>query len=150
MAGVRLYGEMHRFIPIYANWKGAKITEVEVTHHPRKAGQSKYGLERIFKVVLDLLVVKFLDKYMQKPIYIFGGCGLFAMMLSFCFFGYMVYLKIFEHTPFIQTPLPTLTAMSFLFGAFSILLGLIAEILVRTYYESQKIPAYSVKEKFNF
>ena len=73
---VRLYGEMHRFIPIYAKWMGARITEIPVLHHPRRHGQSNYGLERIFKVVLDLIVIKFLDRYFLKPIYVFGGFGL--------------------------------------------------------------------------
>ena len=73
---MRLYGEMHRFIPIYASWMGAKVTELPVRHHPRRFGQSKYGLERIVKVVLDLIVVKFLDRYFVKPIYVFGGFGI--------------------------------------------------------------------------
>jgi glycosyltransferase involved in cell wall biosynthesis len=92
--GVRLYGEMHRFIPIYASWFGAKVTEISVTHHPRIYGESKYGLERIFKVVLDLIVVKFLAKYATKPIYIFGGFGILMLITSF-FGGFLaIYLNV--------------------------------------------------------
>src|SRR5450631_3771345 len=80
--GIKLYGEMHRFIPIYASWHGAKVTEIPVDHHPRKFGQSKYGLERVLKVVLDLAVVKFLDRYAQKPMYVFGGIGMISFLLS--------------------------------------------------------------------
>src|SRR5215468_11949462 len=80
--GIRLYGEMHRFLPIYASWHGAKITEVVVTHYPRTTGQSKYGLERVAKVILDLLVVKFLDRAAGAPMYVFGGCGIFSLAVS--------------------------------------------------------------------
>src|SRR5262249_54866605 len=93
---VRLYGEMHRFIPIYASWMVARTTEIPVRHHPRRAGSSKYGLERIGKVLLDLMVVKFLERHFVKPIYVFGGFGLFTLFLSFIFMGTLLYLKIFK------------------------------------------------------
>jgi dolichol-phosphate mannosyltransferase len=147
--GVRLYGEMHRFVPIYAAWMGAKVTEIPVNHRAREFGQSKYGLERILKVLLDLTVVKFLDRHFQKPIYIFGGFGLLSILLAGVSGTYMLYLKFFENTYMIQTPLPTLSAMFFLTGVISILLGLLAEMVVRTYYESQQRTTYMVRDTIN-
>jgi dolichol-phosphate mannosyltransferase len=148
--GVRLYGEMHRFIPIYASWMGAKVVEVPVRHRARRAGVSKYGLERIVKVVLDLMVVKFLDKYFVKPIYVFGGFGVLSIALSSVFFCWMIYLKLVDGLSMILTPLPLLTAMTFLVGILSTLMGLLAEMLVRTYFESQGRSAYIVRELVNF
>ena len=116
MRNVRLYGEMHRFIPIYAKWMGARITEIPVLHHPRRHGQSKYGLERIFKVLLDLIVIKFLDRYFLKPIYIFGGFGIVSIILSFGSFALMLFLKFAKGISMIITPLPLFTAMTFLIG----------------------------------
>jgi glycosyltransferase involved in cell wall biosynthesis len=147
---VRLYGEMHRFIPIYAHWMGATVAEVPVRHNPRRAGKSKYGLERIIKVFLDLLVVKFLDRHFVKPIYVFGGFGLFSILISSLSFLYMLYLKFVEGYSMILTPLPLLTAMTLLVGILSILMGLVAEMLVRTYFESQGRSAYLVREFINF
>src|ERR1700740_2305783 len=92
--GIRLYGEMHRFLPIYASWHGARIVEMTVNHHPRRSGNSKYGLERVVKVLLDLLVVKFLDRAAAKPMYVFGGCGIFSLFISFCTFIWMLILKL--------------------------------------------------------
>jgi len=148
--GTRLYGEMHRFIPIYASWMGAKVVEVPVHHHPRHAGASKYGLERVAKVVLDLMVVKFLEKYFVKPIYIFGGFGLLSLGLSGAFFLGLVYMKLVQGLSMILTPLPLLSAMTFLVGILSILMGLLAEMLSRTYFESQGRTAYVVKKRINF
>lgn len=148
--GVRLYGEMHRFIPIYASWMGAKVAEIPVNHRPRSSGRSKYGLERIPKVILDLTLVKFLDSHFAKPIYVFGGFGVLSLLLSGAAGIYMLYLKFFEGLHMIQTPLPTLSAMFFLIGVLSILLGLIAEMVVRTYYESQQRTTYMVRETINF
>ncbi len=147
--GHRLYGEMHRFIPIYATWMGAKVTELPVRHHPRKYGKSKYGLERTFKVILDLIVIRFLEKYMAKPIYIFGGFGILSVIFSFMCFFLMIYLKVIQGVSFILTPLPVLCAMAFLVGVVSILMGLLAEIMVRTYYESQDRPAYTLGSVIN-
>lgn len=147
--GIRLYGEMHRFIPIYAYWMGARVTEIEVQHHARQFGKSKYGLERTFKVILDLLVVKFIDRYFVKPIYVFGGFGLLSFFVSTLCGGYMFYLKWFEGVSMILTPLPQLAAMTFLVGVMSILMGLLAEIMVRTYFESQGRPAYLVHDLIN-
>ena len=148
--GVRLYGEMHRFIPIYASWMGARVTELPVMHHARQHGRSNYGLERIVKVILDLIVVKFLDRYMAKPIYVFGGFGFFALFLGALSFAGMIGLKVFEDISMISTPLPVLTAMMVMTGVSSILMGLLAEMLVRTYFESQKRASYFVRELVNF
>ncbi|EKO41061.1 MAG: glycosyl transferase [Solidesulfovibrio magneticus str. Maddingley MBC34] len=142
--GVKLYGEMHRFIPIHAAWQGARVTEVSVTHHPRIHGASKYGIERTLKVILDLMTVKFLDKYAQKPMYLFGGFGLGSIALSMLFFVFMLYCKIFLNKSFIETPLPLAVVMFMLIGIVAVFMGLIAEILMRTYHESQDKPTYIV------
>ncbi len=142
---VRLYGEMHRFIPIYASWQGARVTEIPVTHHPRRAGKSKYGLNRTVKVILDLIVVKFLADYSQKPIYLFGGFGILNFFIAFLVFLWMLYLKYFAATNFNRTPLPALSVIFVVTGIQSIFIGLIAELLVRTYYESQNKSVYKLK-----
>jgi glycosyltransferase involved in cell wall biosynthesis len=147
---IKLYGEMHRFIPIYASWQGAKVTEIPVTHHPRLHGKSHYGLARTFKVILDLIVVKFLASYSQKPIYVFGGFGLLNFSLAFGSFALMVYFKYWGGKSFIQTPLPQLVILFFLMGFMSLLMGLIAEIQMRTYYESQHKSTYLVRNTINF
>jgi dolichol-phosphate mannosyltransferase len=148
--GVRLYGEMHRFIPIYAKWLGATIEEVEVRHHPRKFGSSKYGLERILKVLLDLMLIVFLDRYLSKPIYVFGTFSAFCLVVSLLVLFYSIYLKFAEGISLIQTPLPVLSATALLMGAVSMLLGLLAEIVTRTYFESQGRSGYEVREETNF
>lgn len=144
--GARLYGEMHRFVPIYATWLGGKVTEIPVNHAPRLRGKSNYGMERIIKVMLDIMVVKFLERHFNKPIYIFGGAGLLALFVSFSAIAVAAYLKLFEGISFISTPLPLMATMCFVTGVMSILLGLIAEMLVRTYYESQDKTIYIVDE----
>lgn len=147
---VKLYGEMHRFVPIYASWQGARVTELPVGHHPRRFGKSKYGLERTLKLLLDLMVVKFLAKYLTKPIYVFGG---FAML---CFAGAgaaavaSVFLKVAEGVSFFATPLPLIMTLSTLSGCLGILMGLLAEVLSRTYFESQGKPVYLVDSTHNF
>jgi glycosyltransferase involved in cell wall biosynthesis len=150
LKGMRLYGEMHRFIPIYASWMGAKIVEVPVRHHPRQCGSSNYGLGRIFKVILDLMVVKFLDRHFVSPIYLFGGFGIVSFALSALSTMYMLYLKIFQGLSMILTPLPLVSTLTFLVGVMSILMGLLAEMLVRTYFESQHLAAYTVRSRINF
>ncbi|MBF0326591.1 MAG: glycosyltransferase family 2 protein [Alphaproteobacteria bacterium] len=150
LADVRLYGEMHRFVPIYASWHGARVTELVVTHHARRFGRSKYGLERIAKVVLDLAVVKFLSDFDTKPIYVFGFTGLAAIAFSALTLVFTVWLRLFEGIAMIATPLPLLSAMAFLVGILCILLGLLAELMVRVYYETQNKPTYFVKSRLNF
>jgi glycosyltransferase involved in cell wall biosynthesis len=147
--GVKLYGEMHRFIPIYASWEGGRVAEVPVSHHPRIHGESNYGVDRVMKVVLDLIVVQFLARYSMRPIYVFGGFGIMAFVLAFLAGLWAVYLKYFEATTFIQTPLPLLVVMLVVTGGMSILMGLLAEIIMRTYYESQGKAVYLVKSTSN-
>jgi glycosyltransferase involved in cell wall biosynthesis len=147
---VRLYGEMHRFIPIYAHWLGARVTEIEVKHHPRRFGHSKYGLERIIKIILDLLVIVFLDRYLVKPIYLFGSVGLAMLGLALLVFLWMIGLRVFAGVSFISTPLPPLAAIFGAIGVVAFLLGLLAEMVMRTYFESQGRRAYLVGEVVNF
>jgi len=146
---VRLYGEMHRFVPIYASWHGAKVTEIPVGHLPRTSGQSKYGINRIIKVILDLIVVKFLDDYNTKPIYVFGVPELALFAVAFLSGGLAVYLRVFAGISFILTPLPLLVAMTFILGVMFILLGLLAEILMRVYFEAQGKPTYFIRDTIN-
>ena len=146
LKNIKLYGEMHRFIPIYAQWIGGRVSEIPVRHFARGSGSSKYGMSRVFKVILDLMVVKFLLSYSQKPIYIFGGAGLLMILGAFLAGIYAIYLKYFEGTSFILTPLPLLCVFLLLSGFLSILMGFLAEILTRTYYESQGKPTYQIKE----
>lgn len=145
LTGFRLYGEMHRFIPVYANSVGAKLVEIPVRHHPRKYGKAKYGLERTLKVILDLFTVKFLNSYANKPIYLFGGTGIVIMGLSSIIFLYLFFRKILLQISVLDSPLFMLSAMFFILGFQSILMGLIAELLVRTYHEAQHKPTYTVK-----
>ncbi len=148
--GVRLYGEMHRFLPVYASWHGAKITEAVVTHHARQHGKSKYGLERVLKVLLDLIVVKFLDRHAQKPMYVFGSVGVLFLATSLACGLYALWLKLFVGTSFIETPIPMLTVMTGMLGILCFLMGLLAELITRTFYESQGKPVYLVKRRINF
>lgn len=146
---VKLYGEMHRFIPIYSAWEGAKVTEIPVMHHERKYGQSKYGLSRIFKVILDLLLIRFFEKAFDRPIHFFGMIGLYCMLASVLSGIWMVLLKVIYGTSFILTPLPLLTVFFMLTGIMLILLGVIAELQMRIYFESQQKSPYSVKDTIN-
>ena len=149
LADVKLYGEMHRFIPIYASWQGARVTEQVVNHRARRAGVSKYGLGRTGKVVLDLMVVKFLASYTTKPIYLFGGFGLISMLMAFLAFATAVGFKVLGLKDFVQTPLPLLGVLFALTGTLALLMGLLAELVVRTYYESQGKRPYLVAEELN-
>jgi glycosyltransferase involved in cell wall biosynthesis len=150
LSGFHLYGEMHRFIPVYANAEGAKMTELPVHHHPRKFGKAKYGLERTLKVVLDLFTVKFLTSYAKKPIYLFGGAGFFmggigALLLIFLFIR-----RIFFMVSVFESPLFIMAIMISFMGFQSVLMGLIAELLARTYHESQDKLTYTVRRSINF
>ncbi len=147
LEGVKLYGEMHRFIPIYASWQGARVTEMEVNHRPRSAGESKYGFSRIGKVLLDLMVVRFLASFVSKPIYLFGGVGLAALACGLATFLWALAYKLAGLKNFVQTPLPLLTVLFVLTGVLCLLLGLLAELVIRTYYESQGKRAYVVAEE---
>ena len=149
LQGFRLYGEMHRFIPAYAGSVGAKMIEIPVRHHPRRFGKAKYGLERTIKVILDLFTVKFLLSYANKPIYLFGGTGVGLIFISFVMLGVLVYRRIELDEHLIRSPLLLLTSILFILGFQSILMGLIAELLARTYHESQAKPTYSIREVLN-
>jgi len=146
--GVRLYGEMHRFLPIYANWHGARITEIPVSHHPRTTGSSKYGLERVVKVLFDLLTVKFMDKYMLKPMYLFGFWGMLFFVASFAFTIGTFYMRARGYF-FTGTPLPMMAVFSFMTGIICALMGLLAEMVTRTFHESQNKAIYVVRSTQN-
>ncbi|GAB4415269.1 MAG: glycosyltransferase family 2 protein [Anaerolineales bacterium] len=146
LKGVRLYGEMHRFIPVYAHAVGAKITEIPVNHHSRRFGVAKYGLERTLKVILDLFTVKFLVSYSAKPIYLFGGTGMVLIFGSTALLLYLLIRRTLDAVPVLGSPLFQLGVMFFILGFQSILMGLIAELLVRTYHESQAKPTYILRE----
>src|SRR5438876_4721426 len=147
---VQLYGEMHRFIPIYASWSGARVTEIPVEHHARTMGESKYGLSRTMKVIFDLMTIKFMASYQTKPIYIFGSFGMVAIALSVIAGLWATVLKFWKGTSFILTPLPVITVVMLAIGFQFLLMGLLAEMLVRTYHESQAKPIYTVREKIGF
>ncbi|MCX8036190.1 MAG: glycosyltransferase family 2 protein [Candidatus Sumerlaeia bacterium] len=150
LADVRLYGEMHRFIPIYAAWYGGRIAEIEVNHRPRRAGRSKYGLARTGKVILDLMVIMFLSHYSRKPIYVFGGFGLAMFAAALAMFAYWFYEK-FLRTPSVNRPaLPALVVGMTVVGFLAIFIGLLAEMITRVYYESQHKPTYAVKEVIEY
>ena len=149
LQGFRLYGEMHRFIPAYAGWVGAKIIEVPVRHHPRIYGKTKYGLERTLKVLLDLFTVKFLISFADRPIYLFGGAGIGLIFSSFIMLAVLIGRRIVLDEHLIRSPLLLLTTMLFILGVQSLLLGLIAELLARTYHESQAKTTYSIRSNLN-
>jgi dolichol-phosphate mannosyltransferase len=142
---VRLYGEMHRFLPVYAAWEGARVTELPVQHHARKFGRSKYGLGRIARVMLDILILYFIDRAFDRPIQFFGKLGLMFFGLSFLTLFWAVALKYFAGVTLIQTPLPLLSATIGLSGILFILLGIIAEVQARIYFEARRKPYYKVK-----
>ena len=146
---VRIYGEMHRFIPIYARWQGARVTELPVKHHPRLHGTSKYGLDRTIKVLLDLIVIRFLERYASNPIYLFGTFGILSLLGSVVAGLYAVWLKLAEGIAFITTPMPLLVVLLFIVGVMGVLMGLLAEMIMRTYFESQRKASYSVRERIN-
>jgi len=150
LAGFRLYGEMHRFIPVFAHSVGARITELPVHHHARQFGKSKVGLERTVKVILDLFTVKFLLSYSSKPIYLFGGTGILLIFGSAVMLFLLFLRRIISAVAVLGSPLFQIAVMLFIMGFQSILMGLIAELLARTYHESQSKTTYTVRETFNF
>lgn len=153
LEGVRLYGEMHRFIPIFAVEQGGRVTELVVNHRPRTAGRTKYGLGRTFNVVLDLVLIRFQQRYAQRPMHFFGRFGLWSFSFAILSFLGMLYFKYLFPWPFpwwqdlppksfVETPLPALTVMFLLAGGMSLLQGIQAEMIMRTYYESQQKTTY--------
>ena len=154
---VKLYGEMHRFIPIYASWAGARVTEIPVDHHARTMGKSKYGISRTIKVIFDLMTIKFMASYQTKPIYVFGTFGVVAFFVSILAGLYAIFLKVAGvlglprlQADFIETPLPILSIVMFAIALQFFLMGLLAEMMVRTYHESQDKAIYTVREKIGF
>lgn len=147
---VNLYGEMHRFVPALASQVGAKVTEMPVRHHERLHGKSKYGISRTTKVILDLMTVKFLLSYSTKPIQLFGRWGIYTLAAGTLSGALTVYMKFFEQVNMNRNPLLILTAFLLFMGVQFIVLGLLAELSARTYYEAQGKPIYNIKEKINF
>src|SRR2546429_7281148 len=145
MQDLNLYGEMHRFLPVLATWVGARVTEMEVTHHPRTRGASKYGLVRTYKVLVDLITLKFIGDFQSRPNYIFGGFGLFALMLGFLALDVVAY-RVFVLRRLEATPMVFLMVIFFLTGVFSLFIGFLAEIVIRGFYDTQRKPIYHVRE----
>jgi len=146
---VNLYGEMHRFIPVHASWIGARITEIPVRHHARQFGKSKYGIVRTFKVLLDLITVKFFGSYSTKPIYIFGGTGAVLLGMSFLSGAVVVFMKLMFRHSMIRNPLLLFTVMLIILGILFIQIGILAEILIRIYHESKSEKPYRIRETIN-
>jgi glycosyltransferase involved in cell wall biosynthesis len=146
LEGFRLYGEMHRFIPVFASSIGASITEIPVRHHPRRFGKTKYGLDRTLKVILDLMTAKFLLSYSNKPMRLFGGVGLGLIFGGSSLLAYLFVRRLVGGVPVLGSPVFQLAIMLLILGAQSILMGLMAELLARTYHESQKKLTYTVRE----
>jgi glycosyltransferase involved in cell wall biosynthesis len=146
---VKLYGEMHRFIPIHASWVGAKIAEIPVGHHARQFGKSKYGIKRTFKVILDLFTVKFLGSYATKPIYLYGGFGLIMIILSIFSGTATVLMKYFAGYNMTGNPFLLFTVMFAILGFVMILMGIQSEMLIRIYHEAQDVRPYHVKTVIN-
>ena len=146
VAHIRLYGEMHRFIPVYASWAGAKVSEIPVRHHPRRAGSSKYGLSRTFKVILDLLTVKMLGSYSTKPMYFFGGVGLLSCAGGLIFALLTLIDKYVNNVKAHNNPFLLLAVFLFLLGVQFVFMGLVAELVIRTYFESQGKAPYIVRK----
>ena len=149
LCGVRLYGELHRFLPICASWNGAKVTEIEVNHKPRIFGKSKYGLTRTYKVILDLIVLKFLSDFSTKPIYFFGGFASASFLSSVILMLWSVYLKIFRHIDLDATPLLIFAGVFIIVSVQLLLMGILADLMMRTYFESQDKKTYQIKESAN-
>ena len=145
LEGFRLYGEMHRFIPVFAHSVGAKITEMPVRHHERKFGKANYGLDRTLKIILDLFTVKFLLNYSHKPMRLFGGAGMLLITGGGILLSYLYIRRLLEEISVLGSPLFQLGIMLLILGAQSIFMGLIAELLARTYHESQRKPTYTIR-----
>lgn len=152
LSGLNLYGDMHRFMAAYAVWNhNARVAEISVNYQPRARGKSNYGLNRTWKVLLDVLTMKFMTGYASRPLHLFGNIGLISILLGVIAGSGAVYLRFStaHQADFIQTPLPVMMAMFIIVGVLLILMGLLAEILMRTYHESRGKPIYTIKEKIN-
>ncbi len=142
-----LYGEMHRFLPAILSYAGAAVTEIEVNHRPRRAGSSKYGIMRTFKVILDLFTVKFMGDFITKPIYLFGGLGFTLLAASGLMSAYTLYNKFYNHVFVKDQPLFLVAIFFALVAVQFAFMGLIAEVLIRTYHSSNRKPPYTVAER---
>lgn len=149
LQGVHLYGEMHRFVPALVAWQGGTVAELPVTHHVRRHGVSKYGIDRTTRVILDLFVVYFLGRGVDRPIQFFGKAGLYSLLAAFLTGLWTVYLKLFEGVSFIQTPLPVLVTLLTMVGLIFIMMGLLAEMQTRIYFETQQKFPYVIGETRN-
>ena len=143
---IPLYGDMHRFIPAAASWRGVSVKEVEVSHHPRRYGRSKYNFSRIPKVLLDLLVLKFLVSYMTRPIRLFGSMGILSVGLGFLTGMAVILMKLLQGMNMTGNPLLILCVMLIILGVQFLGMGLLGEINIRTYFEAQGLRIYHVKE----
>jgi glycosyltransferase involved in cell wall biosynthesis len=150
LRGTRLYGEMHRFIPALASLMGARICEVPVTHHAREFGKTKYGFNRVLKVLLDLITVKFLADFSTKPLYMFGGIGLSLFMLATLAAAETVWERLVYGTYVHNNPFILIAVFLGTLGVNFIVMGLLAELVIRTYHESQGKPIYHVRDMKNF
>jgi glycosyltransferase involved in cell wall biosynthesis len=146
---LELFGDMHRFLPALTKRRGARITEVVVRHHPRMFGRSKYGIGRTVRVLLDIMLVKFLNEYINKPLYMFGSVGFLLLGLGFFSLFYLIFLKLFLEEPIGRRPLLTLSVLLILAGIQLISTGLLAELLVRIYYRTKDTKPYIIQEKIN-
>jgi glycosyltransferase involved in cell wall biosynthesis len=146
LADLNLYGELHRFIPALAFIEGAKITEIPISHHPRRFGQSKYGLGRTFRVLMDLLTIWFMKKFLTRPMHVFGSVGLIFIFAGFALGGYLTFLKLALGESIGDRPLLLLVVIFLLTGVQLFSFGLLAELLMRTYHESQGRPIYRIRE----
>jgi glycosyltransferase involved in cell wall biosynthesis len=144
--GTKLYGELHRFIPALASWMGVKVAEVPVSHAPRQYGRSKYGLGRTIRVILDLLTVKFLLDYATRPIQIFGFMGFVSLAVGMGIGAYLTALRVFWRVPLADRPVLLLAVLLVVIGVQLIIMGLLGELVVRTYHETQNKPIYYVRE----
>jgi glycosyltransferase involved in cell wall biosynthesis len=149
LRGIRLYGELHRFIPAIASWQGTAVAELPVRHAPRRFGKSKYGINRTVRVLLDLLTVRFLLSYGTRPMQIFGLLGLLSMLLGVLTAAYLTAIKLIEGAAIANRPLLLLSVLLIVLGVQFISLGLIGELVVRTYYETQSKAIYVVREELN-
>jgi Glycosyltransferases involved in cell wall biogenesis len=147
---LELFGDMHRFLPALTKRRGAKITEVVVRHHPRMFGKSKYGIGRTVRVLLDIMLVKFLNEYINKPLYMFGGVGFLLLTLGLFSLFYLIFLKLFFEEPIGRRPLLILSVLFILAGIQLISTGLLAELLIRIYYRTKDAKPYVIQEKINF
>lgn len=143
---IELYGEMHRYIPAVASWMGIKVAEVPVHHHSRKFGKSKYGISRTIRVILDIITIKYLLSYSQRPIQIFGLVGLFTAFIGFILTAYLIIMRIFFRVPLSDRPLFILSIFMIFIGIQLITMGILAELIMRTYHEASGKPTYAIRE----